>query len=65
MHAHQMATFNQQIGEAAALFGNGDLSSQEFATALTALAQVAMYVLSTEDKAPWEREIQFYQDLWW
>lgn len=64
MHAQQMARFNQQLGEAAALFGNGDLSSQGFATALTALAQVAMYALSTEDKAPWEREIQFYQDLY-
>jgi len=64
MHTQQMARFNQQLGEAAALFGNDDLSSQAFATALTALAQVAMYVLSTEDKAPWEREIQLYQDLY-
>jgi hypothetical protein len=64
MHAQQMATFNRQFGEAAALVGNDDLSSQAFATALTALAQVAMYVLSTPDTAPWEREIQFYQDLY-
>jgi hypothetical protein len=64
MHEQQMATFTRQMNQAQTLFEKDDLSSQEFVTALIALAQVTMYVLSTEDHAPWQREIQCYKDLY-
>jgi hypothetical protein len=64
MHKQQMSTFNQQMSQARSLFEQDDLSSQDFATALLALVQVTMYVLSTEDHAPWQREIQCYEDLY-
>jgi hypothetical protein len=64
MHDQQMATFIRQINQVQMIFEKDDLSSQEFVTALIALAQVTIYVLSAEDHVPWQKESQCYEDLY-
>jgi len=64
MYKETLPRFLKEIEEAHVLQGGEDLSSRNFVEGVAALAHVGMYVLATEEKAPWEVEITLYQNLY-